>query len=70
MLKICDELVRGEVTREEILEINTAEVDSTTDTEASPVKRVKVAKSQLKSLLARQRGKRRLLLKLLRVEPK
>lgn len=46
MLKICDDLVSGRVTREEILEQNTTEVDSTTDTEAtSPVKKVKVTKT-------------------------
>ena len=45
MLKMCDDLVTGIVTREEVLERNTTEVDSTTDTEAaSPVKKVKVAK--------------------------
>lgn len=49
MLKSCDDLVTGKVTREEILERNTTEVDSTTDTEAvSPVKRVKVAKKSSK----------------------
>ena len=44
MLKICDDLVNGKVTREEILERTITEIDSTTETEASPVKRVMVAK--------------------------
>lgn len=47
MLKICDDLVNGKVTR---VERTITEVDSTTDTEASPVKRVMVAeKSAQKS---------------------
>ena len=46
MLKICDDLVSGKVSRDEILECNATEVDSTTDTE-SPVKRVKVDKKSV-----------------------
>ena len=37
---MCDSLVSGEVTREDILDSTAHEVDSTTDTEASPAKRV------------------------------
>lgn len=57
MLKICDDLVSGEVTREEILEHTTTEVDSTTDTEASPVKRVKVAKKSAQKSNHKTKGK-------------
>ena len=47
-------MVSGDVTREEILESTTTEVDSTTDSEVmSPVKRVKTEKSGSKKGLTK-----------------
>ena len=42
LMKDCDDLVNWIITREDLLDQGTNEVDSTTDTESSPVKRPKL----------------------------
>ncbi len=42
-MKDCDALVKMEISREDLLDQDANEVDSTTDTESSPVKRPKLA---------------------------
>ena len=52
LVKVCDDLTCGDVTREELLQSRTNAVDSTTDSEvATPVKRPKVHVASKKAVV-------------------
>jgi hypothetical protein len=62
LLKDCDRLCKMEITREDILKEGADTVDSTTDVEPSPVKKLPPAKSAKMARMSAARGRARSLL--------
>lgn len=57
LLKDCDRLCKMEITREEILKEGADTVDSTTDVEPSPVKKLPPAKTAKMARMSAARGR-------------
>ncbi len=56
LIKVCDQLAQGEVTRELLLSHDNADVDSTTDGEGTPVKKPVTVPKVKKDLDVKMKG--------------